>query len=157
MAFVRADQAAGPRIEFVDDLIVATSEDVAGIVAELNSREAAVAGGKFADAVAGFDIPEPGDAITGSGDEEVAAELDGVDGPAMTKQRPDDVPGVAVPDDDAGVFGAGDDVFVIKANVEDASGVAEEAADGLESLGIPDDAGVVRRTRYHDFGIVLQA
>lgn len=105
------------RIELVDNLIIATGEDGAGVVAELDARKPAIPARELLDALRRGQVPEFGDAVAAGGDDEVAAELDRVDRPAVAEEGFEVRAALPVPDADGRVLGAGDDVLVVQAYV----------------------------------------
>ena len=146
-------------VEFVHDVVVSAREHKFRVVAEFDGREATVLTGEFLGAAPRVQVPEFGDTVAGSRDQEVAAELHGVDGAAVARQCADVGARGAVPDVDCEIFGAGDDVFCVEADVEDAAGVLAEAVERLVVFAgdVPNYAGVIARAGHHDGIVVLEA
>lgn len=78
---------------------------------------------KGTDASPCVKVPKFHGCVTGCGDEERFADLDGVDGTFVAFETAEEGEGLAVIDADGHVAGAGDDVGVGEADVEDAHGV----------------------------------
>jgi hypothetical protein len=153
------DEVAGVGVELVDDVIVASSKNVLGIVGELDSCKAPVLRWEVLDGSAGLEVPKLGHTISAGGDKEVATELDSIDRTSVSLKRTDAGTSLAVPDLDHSILAARDNVLVVETNVQNTGLMTAESVHGdvLFAGDVPDDAGVVGRASNHDLVIVLQA
>lgn len=117
MRFDDAEADAGVCVPDADDLIVPRGGDEAPVVAELRAGEPLGVAAELADAAPGIDIPQADAEIAATADHDIAAQLDGVDGPGVAVQMAVQGAGGAVEDGDGAVFGAGDDVGVVEGEV----------------------------------------
>ena len=83
MASVRMRQLGRCDAKLVNNGVVAACKHGGGVGAELDSCQAAVLRHELLDAHARREVPELGGAVAGCRDEQIAAQLDGVDGPAV--------------------------------------------------------------------------
>ena len=153
------DEVARVGVELVHDVVVAASQDVLGIVRELDGRKASVLRREVLDRSAGLKIPQLGHTVSACRDEKIATELNSVDGAAVTLECANADTSLTVPDLDHGILAARDDVLVVQTDIQHTSFVATETIHGdiLVASDVPDDAGVVRRAGDHDLVIILQA
>ncbi|KFY08571.1 hypothetical protein V492_06110 [Pseudogymnoascus sp. VKM F-4246] len=145
--FVRVDDPqthARVSVPHADDLVVTRGRDEASIIAELRAGKALCVAAELADAASRLDIPETHAEIPRAADDDIVAQLDGVDGAGVAVEVAVQGAGGAVVHGDGAVFGAGDDVFVVEGEVEDCGGVVRDASDGRVGGGDGvDDAGPV--------------
>ncbi|KFY45683.1 hypothetical protein V494_00835 [Pseudogymnoascus sp. VKM F-4513 (FW-928)] len=124
----------------------------------LRAGKALCMAAELADAASRLDIPETHAEIPRAADDDIVAQLDGVDGAGVAMEVAVQGAGGAVVHGDGAVFRAGDDVFVVEGEVEDCGGVVRDASNGRVGVGDGvDDAGPVGGAGDEDRGVVLEA
>ena len=143
--------------ELVSDVVVAASEDILGIVAELYSSQATLLCRELADAFHLVEVPKTSNTISRCRHQKVATKLDSVDRSVVSGEGAKRLERLAVPDDNSAVLGTGNNVVGIESDIEDTTLVVLQGLDWLVGIDIPNDEVVVAGTSDQNLLVVLQA